>query len=227
MGEAHKFLLELEPMSRLDDAGRSTLAKSFREKLLGARQPLYRAGDAPPGLWLIVNGFVKLTRSSPSGKELLMSLAGPGDMVGPCCDPLGASPAACTAVTQSAARLLHMPFPTWRTLTQTAPSVAQPVLAVMLASRRGCTDLATQLAFLSVEARVAALLHSLARWSQSGPGPLEIPRILTQAEMASAVGTVREVVTRCLARLEEQGLIERHGRRLLVPDPAALARLAA
>lgn len=226
MVDTHRILFELEPLSRLDDAGRATLVRSFLERSVKARQTLYLAGDSTPGVWFVAQGFVKLTRSSAEGKELLMSLVGPGEMFGPCCDPLGASPAVCTAVTQSACRVLHMPYPTWKSLAQSTPALSQPLLGVLMGSRRGCTDLATNLAFRPVEARVAALLNTLSRWSRRAGGPVEVPALLTQSEMANAVGTAREVVTRCLARLEEQGLIERRGRRVLIPDPDALACLA-
>lgn len=226
MGDTHRVLFELEPLSRLDDIGRATLARSFLERSVKARQILYLAGDSTPGLWFVVQGFVKLTRTSTEGKELVMSLVGPGAMFGPCCDPLGASPAVCTAVTQSACRVLYMPYPTWKSLAQSTPALSQPLLGVLMSSRRGCTDLATNLAFRPVEARVAALLNTLSRWSRRGGGPVEVPAILTQSEMAHAVGTAREVVTRCLARLEEQGLIQRRGRRVVITDPVALASFA-
>lgn len=227
MIEACPALFELQPFARLGECDRSTIQKVFCEQTAPPRWALYRAGDAAPGIWLMVSGFVKLVRTSVDGKELLMSLAGPGDMFGPCCDPMGASPASCTATTQSAARFLHLPFAAWKELRHAEPAVANAILSMLLASRRGCTELAPQLAFRSVEARIASLLKSLTRWSRGGARPVEIPRLLTQAEMANAVGTAREVVTRCLARFEEQGLIVRRGRRILVPDPAALERVEA
>lgn len=227
MTEAYPCLFELRPLARLNDADRSKIQKVFCERVVAPHRVLYRAGDAPPGIWLVATGFVKLVRSSPEGQELLMSLAGPGDMFGPCCDPFASTPASCTATTQTAARLLHIPSVTWKEVREREPAIAQAILAMLLASRRGCTELGPQLAFRSVESRVAALLHSLTRWARGSARPVEIPRLLTQAEMASAVGTAREVVTRCLARFEEQGIIQRRGRRILVPDPAALERVDA
>lgn len=171
MDDAFGGLLEPPPMARLNDLDRAKVRRLFVEKSFPARRALYWAGDASPGIWMVASGFLKLVRSSREGEDLLMSLVGPGDLFGPCCDPFGFSPAPCTASTQSAARLLH----------------------------------------------------GLARWSKSTARPVELPRLLTHAEMANAVGTAREVITRCLARLEEQGLIRRRGRRILLPDPEALA----
>lgn len=225
MGAHHTYLFSRPELATLDDADRSKLREHFRELTSPAHRTIYREGDAAPGPHLVISGFVKLTRSSPTGKELLVSLAGPGDMFGPCCDPLGIPPAVCTAVSQTNVHLLVMAAPAWRTLTLAEPNIARALMLLMSKVRRGCTDLAPHLAFHSVEARIAALLGDLTRWSASANGTVEIPPILTQAEMAQAVGTAREVVTRCLARFEEQGLIRRRGRRILLPDPSLLAQV--
>lgn len=222
MGAPHTYLFNRPELSALDDADRSKLREHFREVVLPAHRPLYREGEAAPGPHLLVSGFVKLTRGCASGKELMMSLAGPGDMFGPCCDPIAPPPAVCSATTQTNAGLLVMSATAWRTLTLTEPAVGRALMTLMSKTRRGCTDMAPNLAFLTVEARLSKLLKDLTRWSAPTTGAIEVPGILTQAEMAHALGTAREVVTRTLARFEEQGLIRRRGRRILLPDPAAL-----
>lgn len=223
MAYSLEVLFTLKPLSRLDDAARSTLAASFAEKVVPARRPLYRSGEALPGLWLMTSGFAKVTRGSPSGRELLMSLVGPGDIVGPCCDPFGSAPTICGATTLTPSRLLYMPSTTWRSLTQTAPALTLALLEALLSNRRGCVNLATDLAFRTVESRLAGFLRSVARWSPPSDRGLELLPPLTHADMANAVGTAREVVTRCLSHFEQRGLVERRGRRVILRDPAALA----
>lgn len=223
MSDPTPSLLDLVPVARLAPDQRARLVQLFGERTAGPRRTLYHVGDEPPGVWFVVSGFVKLVRSSTAGKELLMSIAGPGDMFGPCCDPLAAAPASCTAITQGPLRALHMPYGVWKLASQSELAITQALLTALLASRRGCTELAPQLAFRSIEGRVAGLLASLARWSRGAPGPIELPKLLSQSEMADAIGTAREVVTRCLTRFEAQGLIRRRGRRIVLPDLAALA----
>lgn len=221
MGELHR-LFEREPFRRMEEARRVELERAFVERDVPARQALYRTGGPPPGVWVVSSGFVKLTRGSPAGQELMMGLAGPGDLLGPCCDPLEPRPATCSAIALTPVHALYVSQPAWQSLTTRDPAAAQPLLAALLATRRGCADLATQLAFCSVEARLAQLLTTLARWSTTRTPPIVLPSILTQAEMADALGTAREVVTRSLARLEERGVIERRGRKVVLMDPEAL-----
>lgn len=223
MGVAHQALFGLPPLAGLSDTDRSRLREAFIEKTVAGRTTLYREGDPPPGLHFLADGFVKLSRSSAAGRELLMSLSGPHDLFGPCCDPFTASPARCSATTQGPVRLLVMPAQAFRSLSLAAPAIAHPLSALLMQGRRGCTDLAAQMVFQSVEARLATLLVNLSRWSPATDGPTVLPPLLTQAEMACAVGSAREVVTRCLARFEDQGLIQRRGRRIVIPALAALA----
>ena len=49
---------------------------------------------------------------------------------------------------------------------------------------------------------------------------------LTHNQLAARIGTVREVVTRTLIRLHDQGLIEHAGKDILIPDMNAIAAYA-
>ena len=57
---------------------------------------------------------------------------------------------------------------------------------------------------------------------QGGPSP--VPR-LTQDEMATMVGSVRDVVGRALRTLERAGAIRLEGQRIMVVDPEKLRRM--
>jgi len=223
MASAYQVLLALPEMAALDDAERSKIREVFRESSVPARTVLYREGDAAPGVYFLMDGFVRLSRSSADGRELVMSLCGPADVFGPCCDLFAVAPAGCTAVAHTTARLLAMPAGVFRSLTLAEPRIARPLQMLMSVGRRGCTDLASRLVFQPVESRVASLLTRLTRWATPGVTPTELPPLLTHADIAAACGTVREVVTRCLAHFEERGLIRRRGRRIVISDPEGLA----
>jgi CRP-like cAMP-binding protein len=170
-----------------------------------------------PGVYVVKSGWIKIVRTSSRGRELLMSLCGPGDMFGPCCDPFDPGETRCQARSQTTARLLVMSLPDWKGLWVGDPDTARVISKALLKARRGCIDLAARLAFESVETRLIHLLDRLTQWSRRSEGPdVEIPRILSQGEMASAIGTAREVVTRLLSHLERRGLIKRRGRTIVI-----------
>lgn len=223
MSETLDFVANLPGAATLDEEDRAALEQGFLWVTAARWRRIYSQGDATPHLFLVVSGFVKLTRLSSRGKQLVMKVAGPGDTFGPCCECFASAPASCTAMSVSAVRLLAMPEPAWRELSQSRPGLARFLAALLMRSRRGCTDLAVNLAFDGIDRRLAVLLGSLSRWATDDRRPILLPPLLSQAEMADALGTAREVVTRALGRLEQRGLIQRWRRRIMVPDPEALA----
>jgi CRP-like cAMP-binding protein len=93
---------------------------------------------------------------------------------------------------------------------------------------RHCAELIESLALRNVEERVALHLLTIARERgvPFGQGCLVELR-LTRTELANRVGSAREVVSRAFTHLQESGLIELEGRRLVtVPDMRALSAFA-
>lgn len=212
----------------LSAADRETLAASMAESTLRARQPLYDEGQQAPGLVWIIDGVVKLERRTCDGRSLIVALAGPGDMFGMCCQPYTATKSPCGARTLTACRVLTVPAAQWRNLYTQHPTIGRALVSVLMASRLGCTELGLRMVFHPVENRLAHLLLKLHRWGYgSGGGRPEIPRILSQSEMAQAIGSVREVVSRSLASLQQRGILHRSPRRIVIRDQAALEELAA
>lgn len=210
---------------RLEPETLDRMAERFRPVVIPAHRSLYREGEEPPALHLVVGGWVKLVRTSPEGHELVMALAGPGDLFGPCCQPVESEAAPCSAHTQAVTKLLVMGVQAWRATVTSDPLAAKVAISALMSTHRRCTDLPQRLAFRDVESRLAGLLLELSQWSVNGNDGRELPRILSQGEMASAIGTAREVVTRALGRFEDRGLIGRRGRRILVRDEVGLREL--
>ncbi len=95
---------------------------------------------------------------------------------------------------------------------------AKAILKLFAARLRHLTGVVEDLSFRSVVSRVARLLMEVAVAQESSK---PVPR-LTQEEMATMVGSVRDVVGRALRTLEKQGTIKLEGQRLLVIDPEKL-----
>jgi CRP/FNR family transcriptional regulator len=98
----------------------------------------------------------------------------------------------------------------------------------VLAGRlRHCAELVETLSLREVGQRLARLLlaEARARGRRTEHG-LEVALTLTNQQIAAHVGSVREVVSRALTRLQQDGLITLDGRRLSIPDEAAIATYA-
>lgn len=175
--------------------------------------------DAP--FLIVESGLLKICRTSVAGRELLLDVLRPGEIVGGCCGGMGAGKSACSVVGLAPGRVLMVRGGTWRALLQSRPELRAGFFDHVLRFRSRCVTLASQLALGTIDSRLGSLLMRLAGDS------CEVPPVLTQDEMAAAIGTVREVVTRHVSDLVTRGVLARHGRRIIVRDPRTLASLAA
>jgi len=100
------------------------------------------------------------------------------------------------------------------------PDVALKVLAVVGRRLRHLVGLVESMTFGSVTQRLARLLLETAQ--QMGAAEFDLP--LTHQELASRLGTVREVVSRNLARFRAEGLLRIQGHRVAILDRAGLER---
>jgi CRP/FNR family transcriptional regulator len=107
------------------------------------------------------------------------------------------------------------------------PALALAALKVLAGRLRQCADLVAALGLREVGQRLARLLLAEARRKgvRSAPG-LRVHLTLTHQQIASRIGTVREVVSRTLTRLQQDGLLIVEGHQLLIPDEQALAAFA-
>ena len=156
---------------------------------------LVRQGEATRGLWRIDSGVLRAEALAPDGRELVVDLLGPGDLVG----VPGSEPSPVTVRAVRPARLQPV-----------APTAAGPLLA-----RRAhrAVGLACDLAWRDVPTRVEHRLVDLAaRFGRPVDGGTLIPLTLTQEEIAGLAGTSRESANRALHVLLASGRIGRRRR---------------
>jgi CRP/FNR family transcriptional regulator len=103
------------------------------------------------------------------------------------------------------------------------PQIAVAALRLLAGRLRRCAALVEDLSLHEVDQRLAKFLSSEAqtRGVRTGAGILlEMP--LTNQQVAARIGSVREVVSRALARLQKNGLIRVEGRQITILDEEAL-----
>jgi CRP/FNR family transcriptional regulator len=189
---------------------------------LPAGTDLVRPG-APGRFMAVVSGLLKTYLIAPTGRLVTVRYARPGELVGaPVLFDVRLSPAGSRTLT--AATVLVFDLGNVRALAAAEVQVAQVFnfelslrLAAYFAELAGTT-------FGSLRERVAR--HLLDVCSDDRPGPPWIARV-SQQDLADAVGSVREVVTRVLSRLREDGLVRTGDGEIELLDPARLAGEAA
>lgn len=183
-----------------------------------AGETLFLAGDPSPGLYVLLDGRVRLSRVSPGGREQVIHIVTPGHHFnsvpvfdgGPC--PVNAS-------AQTDVMALLFPGERLRALILEHPAVALRLLADCCGYLRRLVSLVDDLALTSVQGRLARLLLTQAEASEHNA-----VQPLTQSEMAARLGTVREMVGRSLKTFEAMGLIRIERGAIVIIDRAGLER---
>jgi CRP/FNR family transcriptional regulator len=187
---------------------------------------LYDEGDIDDQLYVVIDGKVKLTRTSSDGREVLVRVQGPGDMFGELAmfDPTYRTSNA-SAVTD--ARLAAIAHDDLRAVLVDRPAIALLLLRELAQRLRIITDANTNLIFTDVPGRVAKALLELADkfGTEQEDGTL-VSHDLTQEELAQLVGASRETVNKALADFAARGWIQLSAKSVLLLDPDRLRRRA-
>ena len=152
----------------------------------------------------------------------MLGIEGPGSSVAelPVFDG-GNYPASVSVIDD--ATLLFVSKQDFQALCLAHPQVALKVLKVVGARLRRLVGIIEELSFTTVRHRLAAFLLRLARTEgkRSAHG-VEINLPGSNQELAAQIGTVRELVSRNLSRLQSEGVLKIDGRSVIVVDLKAL-----
>jgi CRP-like cAMP-binding protein len=212
--------------NELNEDALKALAERAIERRFQKDELLFVAGEEARGLYVIVEGAVRAFRESAEGREQVIHVERAGATIAevPVFDD-GAFPSTVAAETDSV--LLFIDKRDVRSLCLEYPQIALAALKVLAGRLRRCAELVETLSLREVGQRLARFLLTEARArGVRTKGGFEITLTVTNQQVAARVGSVREVVSRALTRLQQDGLVILKGRRLSIPDEEALATYA-
>jgi CRP-like cAMP-binding protein len=190
-----------------------------------AGEIVFSEGDACQGFYVVESGEVKIFKTAPSGREQVLTVDGAGNSIAeiPVFDG-GPYPASGMATVDTT--LLFVSKRDFRGLVLEHPEVALKVLKNVGGRLRRLVGLIEELSFTTVRNRLVMLIVRLAK--TEGTHTARGTEILLPAnqEIASQIGTIRELVSRNLGRLQVEGLLRLDGKRVVIPDVDALAESA-
>jgi CRP/FNR family transcriptional regulator len=221
--EQRQALSQVPLFSGLTETEMEFIAHRVMPRKYAAGQIVFNESDPCSGLYVVASGHVRIFKTSAGGREQVLSIDGPGSSVAelPVFDG-GNYPASVAALEESV--LLFVSKKDFQELCLTHPQVALKVLRVVGARLRRLVGIIEELSFTTVRHRLAALLLRLAQQEgkPSGNGAVFVLPSSNQ-ELASQIGTVRELVSRNLGRLESEGLLRIDDRTVTIPDLKKLA----
>jgi CRP/FNR family transcriptional regulator len=197
-----------------------------RTSLYRRGQIVFHEGNTPFGLFCVFSGAVKVAKAGPAGREQIVRLAHPGDVLGYRA-LFAEEPYTATAVTLEDSLLCLVPRDTVLPLLTRCPALALAVIKRLAHDLRTAEEWVRDMALMNARQRLAETLLMLqGTHGIRGREGTRLSLLLPRQELAEMAGLATETAIRLLGELRSRGILSIRGREVTIRDPRALLRLS-
>lgn len=202
------------------------ILRSARSMRYGEGSIAFRQSEAPSYYYLLINGRIRVSKTTPRGDEVIVRYISPGQPFGIAVAlGLPAYPATATAVLESLA--LSWPSSFWSRMSVLCPRLASNALEAVGGRLQDSNSRVVELSTQQADRRVAhALLRLIDQAGKKTENGTLIDFPVTRQDLAQMTGTTLFTVSRILSAWAEQGLVESSRRHIVIRDPHRLVLLA-
>ncbi len=183
-------------------------------------------GEADPirAFYVVISGRLKLSKSSPEGREQTLSLLGPGDPFGLCTAfATDSFPANAMALEEGAVMIIPGQF--METIARKEPELLLNIIQILSQRLKESMTLIESLALKEIPGRLSSfLLHALPNEAKEKKNKLELT--ISQRELAKILGATPEALSRTLRKMSNEGILAMEGRMINILDRKAIEELA-
>jgi CRP/FNR family transcriptional regulator len=212
---------DLTILAGLDCESLEKVSSLIYIKLYKRKKVIFLEDTPSKTVYIMKTGTVKTYKSHIDGREQILSILGPGDMLG--FDSLYDDHYKSTAQAIQDAELCCIRKQDLLDLLKDNPAVSMKFMMIMNRELNQAQERIRDLGLKDARERVASLLITLfnARGVMQGPG-----FTLSRQEISEMVGVAQETVIRILSEFKADGFISTEGREIVITDPAGLKRLS-
>lgn len=206
-------------LARLEEPTRQALESAGRIVRLPRGSRIFGPGQSPSSYLLLLEGDIRVSQVSDSGREIVLYRVLPGEscaLTTACL--LGGEDYQAEAVAETDIEAVSLPRATFDAMITRSPQFRHFVFAAFSHRITDLFKLVDEIAFQRIDVRLAHKLIELA----DAHGELA----MTHAQLATELGTAREVVSRHLHELQRRGWVSSGRGTITLIDAAALRRLA-
>ncbi len=203
-----EWLARSEFFGSLSPEHRRRLAELCRFRDLDRHETIFHEGDRGTSLYVCLTGSVRVYKSAASGQEAVLKVIGPGEIFAETIlFEIDRYPA--TAVAMEKSRVAVLQKPRFLELLEDAGFRAD-FISCLMGKLRHLADQVRLLTVSDVETRLFRFLGD--RYA----GQSEFRTVLSKKDVAAAIGTTPETLSRILQRLRDQGRLIWEGRRIRI-----------
>ena len=223
---ASQAVIAIDSTRQLKELSQDLFAEA-RTISLAVDQVLFSAGEEGDGCYRVDEGLLKASVSEPAGDERILSLLGPGSVVGEL-SMIDGAPRSASVVALRDSKLSFVSRAVFEAFGRSRPELYRH-LTILLANRlRDTNDTLAATSFLSIKGRVARALLRLAEafGRDVGQGRIVIRLKVSQGDLAAIAGIARENVSRVLHDWANRSLVSRHAGYYCLENNTAFKREA-
>ena len=218
--------LEVSPViNALSRDDKALLAERSVRRRLDPGDILFLAGDRNSRIHVVVRGLMKLSARDGEGRETILGLAIPGDLIGelPALDDL---PQPLDAVASTASEVIGLDSDGVMTVLARNPKACLELARKLATRSRWIGETALERTSAEVAARLAGRLLDLSDLvGKVEDGAIELGVEMPQTDLAGISVMCRESACKTLRKFRNGGMVEYHGRRLRILRPDLLERI--
>jgi CRP/FNR family transcriptional regulator/CRP/FNR family cyclic AMP-dependent transcriptional regulator len=212
----HELLRTIPIFSELGEEDFARLGRVSTKRKYPKDTVVFFENEQGDSLFMILEGRVKVTILGDDGREIILSVLGPGDFFGEM-SLLDNEPRSATAIAMEDSELLSILRADFQGVIAGDARTTLALMKSLTARLRRANHQISTLALLDVYGRVARVILDMAReeGKRLKDGRISFRRA-THQEIANRIGTTRETVTRMIKDLERQGLIQVEGKEIVL-----------
>jgi CRP/FNR family cyclic AMP-dependent transcriptional regulator len=205
---ASKWMIrEIDLFKNLNDSDQARVDLMLHSRTYPAGANLITAETPGEIVYIIESGTVKIHIEQADGRDVILAILGPGDIVGEM-SLIDSSGRSASVVTLEESQLAWMSGRDFQECLKAIPAVAQNLVRIMSRRVRLANELIQALAHLDVHGRVARQLLAFAdKYGTEGASGVLIPIRLTQGDIADLVGASRKRVNQVMVTFKDSGYI--------------------
>ena len=202
--------------SGLDEDELRRLAGIARETVLAPDTVLFEQGEESDGLYIVLNGIVRIYLTADDGREATISLLEDGEMIGEI-SLLDGLPRSAGAAALTETRVVFIPHRSFCDVLDASPKITRQVLLMLCERLRAANDQVDQAIFHDLRYRLLVLLRQIAVIHGRVEKDMSVVDLdLTQGMLAQMLGASREAVNKQLRALAKEGRVVMDGHQIQV-----------
>jgi CRP/FNR family cyclic AMP-dependent transcriptional regulator len=222
LDEAHRLLGKCILFRGLSPDERKGLVAQARIRNFSAGETIFLMGSSGDSMMAVLKGTIRISVPSPEGKEIVLAILQPGELLGEIA-LLDGKDRTADARAIGACSLAILERRAVLAFLERHPSSCLGLIEVLCGRLRHTDQQIAEIVFLNLPARLA---KTLLRMATVARGPAGTRIALSQRELGNIVGSTRESINKCLHEWQRNGIVRVEEREIIITKRLELQALA-